>query len=161
MTNDTASDVRVGWIGTGVMGASMLGHLIEAGHPAAVFTRTRERAEPLLAKGARWADSPAAVAREADVVFSIVGVPADVREVILGPEGALAGAASGATLVDMTTSEPSREVRDRAHCRRGQARLCEGDCAGREYAEALAGRYRRDRCQAAIGSAGRCVVVRI
>jgi len=102
-----AEQTRVGWIGTGVMGASMLGHLVDAGHPATLFTRTRQRAEPLLAKGARWADSPAAVARASDVVFSIVGYPADVRQVILGEDGVLAGAARGSAIVDMTTSEPS------------------------------------------------------
>jgi len=85
----------------------MLGHLVDAGHPATLFTRTRQRAEPLLAKGARWADSPAAVARASDVVFSIVGYPADVRQVILGEDGVLAGAARGSAIVDMTTSEPS------------------------------------------------------
>jgi len=101
---------RVGWIGTGVMGASMLSHLIEAGYSATLFTRTRARAEPLLAKGARWADTPAAVARESDVVFAIVGYPADVRETVLGLEGVLAGAAAGSVFVDMTTSEPSLAV---------------------------------------------------
>jgi 3-hydroxyisobutyrate dehydrogenase len=89
------------------MGTSMLGHLIEAGHPATLHTRTRSRAESLLAKGARWADSPAGVARESDVVFSIVGYPEDVRQVILGDDGVLAGAARGSVVVEMTTSEPS------------------------------------------------------
>jgi 3-hydroxyisobutyrate dehydrogenase len=101
---------RVGWIGTGVMGASMVGHLMEAGYPATLFTRTRSRAEPLLERGARWAGSPLDAARESDVVFSIVGTPADVREVILGPQGALAGLSSGGVIVDMTTSEPSLAV---------------------------------------------------
>lgn len=102
--------VRIGWIGTGVMGASMCGHLLEAGYQATVFSRTKSKAEPLLAKGASWADSPRAVAEQSDVVFSIVGFPADVREVILGEQGALAGCKAGAVLVDMTTSEPSLAV---------------------------------------------------
>ncbi|NOY28646.1 MAG: NAD(P)-dependent oxidoreductase [Planctomycetes bacterium] len=101
---------RLGWIGTGVMGASMCGHLIEAGYSTTVFSRTRAKAEPLLARGAKWADTPRQVAEQADVVFSIVGFPADVREVILGDAGALAGCASGAVLVDMTTSQPSLAV---------------------------------------------------
>ena len=102
--------LRVGWIGTGVMGSSMCGHVLDAGYAVTVYTRSRERAEPLLERGAAWADSPAAVAAAADAVFSIVGYPADVRDVIVGEEGALAGAASGSTIVDMTTSEPALAV---------------------------------------------------
>jgi len=101
---------RIGWIGTGVMGSSMVGHLMNAGFSATVYNRSKTKAEPLLAKGAKWADSPKALAAESDVIFSIVGFPADVREVLLGENGALAGAASGAVLVDMTTSEPSLAV---------------------------------------------------
>jgi 3-hydroxyisobutyrate dehydrogenase len=101
---------RVGWIGTGVMGASMCGHLLEAGYPATVHNRTRAKAEPLLERGAAWAELPAEVASGSDVVFTIVGYPADVRSVILGPEGVLAGAREGTAIVDMTTSEPSLAV---------------------------------------------------
>ena len=97
---------RLGWIGTGVMGRSMCGHLIDKGFAMTVYNRTRSRTDPLLAKGARWADSPKAVAEAADVVFTIVGYPSDVREVTLGAGGTLAGAKTGAVLVDMTTSEP-------------------------------------------------------
>ena len=98
---------RIGWIGTGVMGTSMCGHLIDAGHPATVYSRTRERAQPLLDRGATWADTPAQAASDADVTFTMVGYPADVREVILGQDGVLSAARAGATIVDMTTSEPS------------------------------------------------------
>ncbi len=101
---------RLGWIGTGVMGVSMCGHLLARGFSATVYNRTRSKAQPLLDKGARWADSPRAVAEQADVVFSIVGYPADVREVILGEQGALAGSKAGTVLVDMTTSDPSLAV---------------------------------------------------
>jgi len=97
---------RLGWIGTGVMGSSMCGHLIDKGFAMTVYNRTRSRTGPLLAKGARWADSPKAVAEAADVVFTIVGYPSDVREITLGAGGTLAGAKAGAVLVDMTTSEP-------------------------------------------------------
>ncbi len=98
---------RIGWIGTGVMGASMCGHLIDKGFAAAVYTRSKGKAQPLLSKGAAWSDSPKAVAEQSDVIFSIVGFPADVREVTLGQQGALAGCTPGKVLVDMTTSEPS------------------------------------------------------
>jgi 3-hydroxyisobutyrate dehydrogenase len=106
----TPGKTRIGWIGTGVMGASMCGHLIAKGFSATVYNRTKAKAEGLLAKGAAWADSPKAVAQAADVVFAIVGFPADVRKVMLGDEGALAGSKPGTVLVDMTTSEPSLAV---------------------------------------------------
>jgi 3-hydroxyisobutyrate dehydrogenase len=108
--------IRVGWIGSGVMGAAMCGHLLAAGHPVTVFNRTRGRAQALIDGGAEWADSPAAVAAAADVVFTIVGFPTDVRQVVLGEDGALAGARAGSVLVDMTTSEPSlaREIHEAA-----------------------------------------------
>lgn len=101
---------RIGWIGTGVMGSSMCGHLIDAGFEATVYSRTKEKAAPLVEKGAVWAATPRAVAEQSDVVFSIVGFPSDVREVILGEDGVLAGASGGAVIVDMTTSEPSLAV---------------------------------------------------
>jgi 3-hydroxyisobutyrate dehydrogenase len=100
-------ETRIGWIGTGVMGASMCGHLIEKGFAVTVHNRTRSKAEALLAKGASWADSPKEAAGQSDVVFSMVGFPSDVREVMLGARGALAGSREGDILVDMTTSEPS------------------------------------------------------
>lgn len=98
---------RIGWIGTGVMGASMAGHLLDAGYRLAVYNRTKSKADPLVARGADWADTPRAVAEASDVVLSIVGYPSDVREVVLGDDGALAGLAAGGVLVDMTTSEPA------------------------------------------------------
>src|SRR6516164_1156662 len=101
---------RLGWIGTGVMGRSMCGHLIDRGFAMTVSSRTKSKADALLAKGAKWAESPKTVAEQSDVVFSIVGFPADVREVMLGPQGALAGSKPGAILVDMTTSEPSLAI---------------------------------------------------
>jgi 3-hydroxyisobutyrate dehydrogenase len=101
---------RVGWIGTGVMGASMCGHLLDAGHPVQVFSRTRSRADALVERGAEWCATPADVAAGADVVFTIVGYPNDVRDVVLGEAGVLTGARPGAILVEMTTSEPSLAV---------------------------------------------------
>lgn len=102
--------VRLGWIGTGVMGSSMCSHLLERGYQVTVFNRTRSRAEGLLGRGARWADSPREVAEQSDVVFTIVGYPHDVRQVVLGPDGTLAGSKPGNILVDMTTSDPSLAV---------------------------------------------------
>jgi 3-hydroxyisobutyrate dehydrogenase len=103
---------RVGWIGTGVMGRWMCHHLLTQGYRATVFNRSKDKAQPLLEQGAAWAESPKAVAQQSDVIFAIVGFPRDVREVFLGPEGALAGCRPGCILVDMTTSEPTlaREI---------------------------------------------------
>ena len=107
---------KIGWIGTGVMGASMCGHLIDAGFRATVCSRTKSKADHLITQGADWADTPREVARQSDVVFSIVGFPSDVREVLLGENGALAGARNGSIVVDMTTSQPSlaREIHSTA-----------------------------------------------
>jgi 3-hydroxyisobutyrate dehydrogenase len=106
MTEDR-EPLSIGWIGTGVMGASMCGHLLAAGHPVTVYTRTRSKAALLEGSGAQWADSPAAVAAASDVTLAIVGFPTDVREVFLGDQGAVAAARPGSVLVDMTTSEPA------------------------------------------------------
>jgi 3-hydroxyisobutyrate dehydrogenase len=102
---------RIGWIGTGVMGTSMVGHLMSAGFETTITTRRREKAEPLLARGAHWGATPRDVAQASDLVFSIVGFPSDVHEVMLGDSGALAGSKPGNVLIDMTTSEPSLAVK--------------------------------------------------
>ena len=101
---------RIGWIGTGVMGTSMCGHLMNAGFAVTVYSRTKQKADALIAKGAMWAASPKEVAQNSDVIFSIVGFPSDVRAVMLGDDGALAGSKAGNVLVDMTTSQPSLAV---------------------------------------------------
>ena len=107
---------KIGWIGTGVMGSSMCSHLIRAGFSAVVYNRTPAKMASLIELGATAARSPAEVAQQADVIFTIVGFPRDVREVILGANGTLQAAAQGKVLVDMTTSEPSLaiEIFDRA-----------------------------------------------
>ncbi len=94
------------------MGLSMCRHLMNAGYGMTLYSRTRDRASPLLDAGAKWADNPAEVAASSDVVFSIVGYPDDVREVHLGPKGTLSAARPGTILVDMTTSRPAlaREI---------------------------------------------------
>jgi 3-hydroxyisobutyrate dehydrogenase len=101
------SKEKIGWIGTGVMGASMCAHLMEAGYPMRVYNRTRKKAASLVTQGATWCDSPADLARECDIVFSIVGFPEDVETVILGENGVLSTLPEGGIIVDMTTSRPS------------------------------------------------------
>ncbi len=98
---------KVGWIGTGVMGKPMCGHILRAGYRVIVHNRTKAKAEELIARGAKWAGSPREVAEEADVIFTMVGYPEDVREVYLGPNGILAGAKEGSIMIDMSTSQPS------------------------------------------------------
>ena len=88
------------------MGSSMAGHLLDAGHPVYVYNRSRGKAEALLARGASWCDAPARVAQQASLIISMVGTPDDVRSIYLGAEGLIAEAARGATLIDMTTSDP-------------------------------------------------------
>jgi 3-hydroxyisobutyrate dehydrogenase len=133
----TPEKTRVGWIGTGVMGKSMCGHVMAAGYRATVFNRSADKARPLVEQGATLADSPQAVAEASDVVFTIVGYPRDVREVILGERGALAGARPGTVLVDMTTSEPALaiEIERAARARRVHAvdaPVSGGDVGARE-----------------------------
>ncbi|WP_255552553.1 NAD(P)-dependent oxidoreductase [Fictibacillus sp. 7GRE50] len=96
----------VGFIGTGVMGKSMAGHLMNAGYPVHVYTRTKAKAEDLLEKGAKWADTPKEIAQTCDVIITMVGYPKDVEEVYLGAEGLVAHAKEGSYLIDMTTSSP-------------------------------------------------------
>lgn len=89
------------------MGAAMAGHLLAKGHALTTFSRTRSKAEDLLKRGARWADSPARVAEESDVVFTMVGFPRDVSDVYLGEAGLVQQARKGMIFVDMTTAPPS------------------------------------------------------
>lgn len=100
------TQTRIGWIGTGVMGKAMAGHLLAAGYPMTVYNRSVEKTNELQANGATVVGSPADVARNSDIVFSIVGYPADVREIYLGDDGLVATATAGSMLVDMTTSQP-------------------------------------------------------
>lgn len=101
----------IGFIGLGVMGQSMAGHLLAAGHPLRVFTRTQAKAKELLNSGAVWEDSPATLARTCGTIFTIVGFPQDVEEVYLGSEGLIADLQPDTVLVDMTTSRPDLAVR--------------------------------------------------
>jgi len=106
----------IGWIGTGIMGASMARNLMNRGHELCIYTRTREKARPLLEAGAHWGASPAEVAQKSTIVFSMVGYPRDVAEVALGEHGVMTGFARAAgdqqsdtppVYVDMSTSEPT------------------------------------------------------
>ncbi|WP_282155133.1 NAD(P)-dependent oxidoreductase [Cytobacillus gottheilii] len=97
----------IGFIGTGVMGSSMAGHLLKAGYPLIVYTRSKEKAESLLEKGAEWAETPKDLAQKANVIITIVGYPHDVEEVYLGENGLIPNGKQDTYLIDMTTSTPS------------------------------------------------------
>jgi len=98
--------MKIGWIGTGVMGFSMAGHIQNGGHNLYIYNRTKEKAEGLVKRGGHWCSSPAEVARNSEVVFTIVGHPRDVEEVYLGEEGIVSAGGLCHTVVDMTTSSP-------------------------------------------------------
>ncbi|HVT74472.1 MAG TPA: NAD(P)-dependent oxidoreductase [Lacunisphaera sp.] len=109
----------IAFIGTGVMGRSMAGHLLRAGHTLHIHNRTRAKAQPLLEAGAHWHDTAGEAAAAAEFVFTIVGFPADVEETYFGAGGILARARAGAVLVDMTTSSPqlARRIAEAAAAR--------------------------------------------
>lgn len=97
---------RIGFIGLGVMGVSMAAHLLAAGHSLTVFNRTREKGADLMTRGAKWADTPAAVAAASDILISMVGYPHDVEKIYFGDGGILSAMKAGGYVVDMTTSSP-------------------------------------------------------
>lgn len=128
---------RVAFIGTGIMGGPMAGHLLKAGYALRVHNRTREKARLLLEQGAVWCESPALAARDAAVVFTMVAFPRDVESVILGPQGVLSTAQPGSIIVDMTTSEPdlARRVHEAARAKNVgslDAPVTGGDVGARE-----------------------------
>jgi 3-hydroxyisobutyrate dehydrogenase len=105
--NAAATQPAVGFIGLGLMGGAMAARLAAAGYPLHLYNRSRTKAAPLLAAGARWHDTPASLAAAADVVVTIVGTPTDVRTLYLGDDGLIAHARTGTVLIDMTTSSPA------------------------------------------------------
>ncbi|EAC5134408.1 NAD(P)-dependent oxidoreductase [Listeria monocytogenes] len=98
---------KIGFVGTGVMGSSMAGHLLEAGYEVLVYTRTKTKAEDLLDKGALWVETPGELANKVDILISMVGYPKDVEELYLGENGFLENLAVGTVAIDMTTSSPA------------------------------------------------------
>ncbi|EAC8742660.1 NAD(P)-dependent oxidoreductase [Listeria monocytogenes] len=98
---------KIGFVGTGVMGSSMAGHLLEAGYEVLVYTRTKTKAEDLLDKGALWVETPGELANKVDILISMVGYPKDVEELYLGENGFLEKLAVGTVAIDMTTSSPA------------------------------------------------------
>lgn len=98
---------RIGFVGTGIMGRPMAGHLLAAGYPLAVHSRTPEKSQGLVAQGAYWCATPADAARECDFLITIVTDTPDVEQVLFGPGGAAETLAAGACVIDMTTASPA------------------------------------------------------
>lgn len=103
----TKENAIIGFVGTGVMGKSMAGHLLKAGYQVLVFNRTKARAEELIQMGAVWQDTVAELADRSNVIITMVGYPKDVEKVYFGKDGIISHAKSGSYLVDMTTSAPA------------------------------------------------------
>jgi 3-hydroxyisobutyrate dehydrogenase len=131
------SGTKIGFIGAGIMGSSLINHLLNANFSVTVYSRTKKKAEPLLAKGANWSRNPIEVAENSDIVFSMVGFPSDVREIYLGQNGILNSMKPGRIVVDMTTSSPSlaREIyvtAKKRHLSALDAPVTGGDIGARE-----------------------------
>ena len=99
--------MKIGWVGTGIMGFSMAGHLQRGGHQLYIYNRTKKKTEDLLKKGGIWCNSPGEVATKADIIFTMVGFPDDVEKVYLGEEGILSVDSKSRIVVDMSTSKPN------------------------------------------------------
>ena len=99
-------NVKIGWIGTGVMGNAMALHLQNKGYELYVHSRTKSKCQNLIQKGAVWCTNPKELAKNCDIIFTMVGYPDDVQEVILGSSGVLLSAKKDSVLIDMTTSKP-------------------------------------------------------
>ena len=99
--------MKIGWIGTGVMGGPMAGHLQKAGHELSVYNRTKLRAMPLVNNGAAWCDTPAQVVQQSEIIFTMLGHPEDVKSTYFGEIGILGSKGPLRIVVDMTSSQPT------------------------------------------------------
>lgn len=103
--------MKIGFIGTGVMGSSMVRHLLDGGYKVHLYTRTKSKAEPLIKEGAIWEESSSKIAEISDIIFTILGYPEDVEEVYFGEQGIFEALSTGKIVVDMTTSTPALATR--------------------------------------------------
>lgn len=101
---------KISFIGTGVMGSSIIKHLLNASYEVTIFTRTKKKAEPLVALGAKWADNVAEAIQDADIIFTMIGMPSDVEEVYFSHQGIFANSRPSQIVVDMTTSSPELAI---------------------------------------------------
>ena len=123
-------NLKLGWIGLGVMGAPMCGHLLAAGYPVSVYTRSRHRAEPLLEAGAKWCESPRDVADDADVIFTMVGTAQEVRDVYFSTTGLFSTDIRGKLFVDMGTTAPGLTTEIAVYCEQHDADSLDAPVSG-------------------------------
>ena len=121
---------KIGFIGLGVMGASMASRLMDAGYELCIYNRTRAKGDALVSKGARWCDTPRSVAENADITFTIVGFPKDVEEIYLGKDGIIEADVSGKLFCDMTTTKPSLDIAIAAALRKKGADFADAPVSG-------------------------------
>ena len=121
---------KIGWIGTGIMGAPMAGYLGDAGYDVGVYNRTKEKAEPLLTKGCRWYETPAEMAQKCNIIFTIVSYPRDVEEVYFGAAGIFKTVKEHSVLIDMSTTLPGLAVRIDEACRKIGAHAVDAPVSG-------------------------------
>lgn len=121
---------KLGFIGLGVMGQSMAGHLLASGATLFVYNRTKAKAAELVERGAIWCETPAKVSENADIIFTIVGYPTDVEEVYLGTEGIITTAREGQIFCDMTTTKPSLELAIAQALAKKGAAFCDAPVSG-------------------------------
>lgn len=121
---------KIGWIGTGLMGNPMAGHLMNAGYQLHVFNRSRKKAENLIEQGALWFDTPADLAHHSDVVFTMIGFPKDVEEVYFGGQGIFNVIKKGTILIDMTTTRPSLAIKIAGVAERAGAEFIDAPVSG-------------------------------
>ena len=121
---------KIGFIGLGVMGASMASRLMDAGYELCIYNRTRAKGDALVSKGALWCDTPRSVAENVDITFTIVGFPKDVEEVYLGKDGIIEADVSGKLFCDMTTTKPSLDIAIAAALRKKGADFADAPVSG-------------------------------
>ena len=121
---------KIAFIGTGVMGESVVRHLLNANYPVTVYSRTKVKAESLFALGAKWAETPCKAAEHADIIFTMVGYPTDVELVYFGENGIFEGGTAGQIIVDMTTSSPELAKRIANHASERQMSAIDAPVSG-------------------------------
>ncbi|GHP13061.1 3-hydroxyisobutyrate dehydrogenase [Lentilactobacillus fungorum] len=122
--------MKIGFIGTGVMGTGMIHNLLTAGYQVAVYNRTKAHAQTALDDGATWVETPQRLAQTSDVVITIVGFPADVEAVYFGDQGIFSGTHSGELLIDMTTSSPTLAKKIANHAQQHQVGALDAPVSG-------------------------------
>jgi 3-hydroxyisobutyrate dehydrogenase len=124
------SKARIGWIGTGIMGAPMAMYLVDAGYNVSVYSRTKSKAEELIARGCTWYDTPAELAANCNIVFTIVGYPEDVEEVYFGETGVFQSLRKDSAVIDMTTTLPGLAIRIAEECGKRGAHAVDAPVSG-------------------------------